>query len=82
MSDRNSSASSGVSITTVLVVVFTTLKIVGTIHWSWIWVFSPWWISLLVSGVLLFVIGIIKGTMEHLDNRKWEKAFRRKYPNA
>ena len=32
----------------VLVIVFVVLKLIGVIAWSWLWVFSPWWISLLL----------------------------------
>ena len=36
----------------VLGIVFVVLKLTGVIAWSWLWVLSPWWISLL----LLFLI--------------------------
>ena len=36
----------------VLGVIFVVLKLTGVIAWSWLWVLSPWWISLL----LLFLI--------------------------
>lgn len=36
----------------VLGVVFVVLKLTGAIAWSWLWVLSPWWISL----ILLFLI--------------------------
>lgn len=37
-----------------LTIIFIVLKLVGTIDWSWVWVLSPLWISLLV---LLIVLG-------------------------
>lgn len=36
----------------VLGIVFVVLKLTGVIAWSWLWVLSPWWISL----ILLFLI--------------------------
>lgn len=36
----------------VLGIVFIVLKLTGVIAWSWLWVLSPWWISL----ILLFLI--------------------------
>lgn len=36
----------------VLGVVFVVLKLTGVITWSWLWVLSPWWISLLL---ILFI---------------------------
>ena len=32
----------------VLVIVFIVLKLVGVIHWSWWWVLSPIWITLIL----------------------------------
>ena len=60
MSDHSSAAGGGVSLATVLVVIFLVLKLVGVIHWSWWWVFSPWWISLgLFIGILLIVLAVM-----------------------
>jgi len=36
----------------VLGIVFVVLKLTGVIAWSWLWVLSPWWISLLL---ILFI---------------------------
>ena len=36
----------------VLGVIFVVLKLTGVIAWSWLWVLSLWWISL----ILLFLI--------------------------
>lgn len=46
--------SGGVGISTVLLIVFIVLKLVGVIDWSWWWVLSPLWIS--VGLGLLFLI--------------------------
>lgn len=41
-----------------LLIVFVTLKLVGVIGWSWLWVLAPLWlppaIALLAFGVLLW----------------------------
>lgn len=42
-----------VTIADVLLVVFIVLKLVGVIHWSWIWVLSPLWISLIIAVVII-----------------------------
>lgn len=34
---------------------FFLLKIVGLIHWSWWWVFSPIWIPIVLFGIILAV---------------------------
>lgn len=42
-----------------LAIIFTVLKLCGTISWSWIWVLCPVWIPLVIAIVLiLFVIGV------------------------
>ena len=42
-----------VTIADVLLVVFIVLKLVGVIHWSWIWVLSPLWISLIIAVIII-----------------------------
>ena len=44
-----------VGLATVIGIVFIILKLVEVIAWSWWWVLSPFWISL----VLALVIGIV-----------------------
>ena len=38
---------------TLLAVAFIVLKIANVIDWSWVWVLSPIWISVLIALVLL-----------------------------
>jgi hypothetical protein len=52
VSENNSSG--GTSFGTVLLVVFVVLKLVGVITWSWWWVLSPIWISVLLFCALFF----------------------------
>ena len=47
-----------------LTIVFIVLKLTGYISWSWIWVLSPIWISLIL-GVLIFIIMLIIIFMRH-----------------
>lgn len=42
----SNNSSGGVSLGTVLAIVFIVLKLCGVITWSWWWVLSPIWISL------------------------------------
>lgn len=42
---KNNNTSSGLGLSSVLLVVFIVLKLVGVINWSWWWVLSPLWIS-------------------------------------
>ena len=33
----------------IIQIVFIILRIIGLIHWSWAWVFSPIWITALIA---------------------------------
>ena len=44
---------SGMSLSSVLFVVFLVLKLTGTVTWTWLWVFSPLWISAAVGLVVM-----------------------------
>jgi ABC-type antimicrobial peptide transport system permease subunit len=50
------SSSSGLGFTSVLTIVFVTLKLVGTIDWSWWWVLSPLWLGFAI--ILAIIIGM------------------------
>ena len=45
----------GIGFTGVLTVAFIVMKLCGVIKWSWLWVLSPIWISV-VLWVLIFAI--------------------------
>ena len=53
---ENKSSSGGISFCGVLTVLFIALKLTGFIKWSWLWVLSPLWISVIFYAVLIFVI--------------------------
>lgn len=52
---QSNSSGGGISFAGVLTILFITLKLTGTIDWSWWWVLSPIWISLLVVLVIVAV---------------------------
>jgi hypothetical protein len=67
MSSSSSSSSGGISFTGALTVLFIGLKLTNVITWSWWWVLSPIWISLLLAVVILtiaIVIAIIAGAFK------------------
>jgi len=79
-------SSSGIGFCGLLTILFIGLKLTGYITWSWIWVLSPLWITLLISlGVLGLFLGII-GLFGLFSTRKakrqpskfWEKVNRRR----
>lgn len=56
-SDNSNNSTGGIGFVGGLTLVFITLKLVGIIHWSWVWVLSPIWIS--IGAFLGVLIGII-----------------------
>jgi len=59
MSQSSSSSSGGIGFSGLLTIVFVTLKLLGKIDWSWWWVLSPIWISiLLVIAILVVAFGV------------------------
>jgi phosphoglycerol transferase MdoB-like AlkP superfamily enzyme len=57
MSEQQSSnIGGGIGIGTITGVVFIVLKLTDVIDWSWWWVLSPFWIPLVLVGVLFGVI--------------------------
>jgi len=62
MSENKSSNEMG--FTTILFLIFMTLKLAGFINWSWWWVTSPLWIPLAVGLVIIVAAIIINYLME------------------
>lgn len=52
--DSNSKATGGVGFLGLLTIAFIVLKLCKVIHWSWIWVFSPIWIPIVIF-ILVFM---------------------------
>jgi len=49
----------GIGFAGLLTILFIGLKLTGYISWSWIWVLSPIWISMIIGIVLLLVIAVL-----------------------
>lgn len=54
--------SEALRVMTILGIIFVIIKLIGKISWSWWWVLSPFWISLILNILwrLLFIKQIIK----------------------
>lgn len=59
VSSSSSSSSGGIGFLGLLQVAFIVLKVIGFLNWSWIWVFSPFWIG--IPAVILLYIVIFGG---------------------
>lgn len=60
MSDSTSTTTSGIGFFGLLTIVLITLKLIGYLTWSWLWVLSPLLIPVIIFTflVILFVLGI------------------------
>jgi len=57
-----SKSQNGISLSFILFLVFLILKLTNQIDWSWIWVFSPFWLPILVVVgifIITFFIGLL-----------------------
>ncbi len=59
MKENKTTVNGGIGFTGLLTIVFIVLKLTNVIEWSWIWVLSPIWISILlvwaiIVGLLIF----------------------------
>lgn len=57
-SNSGGSSVGGISFGSLLTLAFIVLKLTGVIDWSWVWVLSPLWISviLILIGVIIFCL--------------------------
>ena len=58
MNDNNKQSYS-FPLATVLTLIFLTLKLCKVITWSWWWVFSPLWISVIILLIVFALVAII-----------------------
>lgn len=52
----NNKSSSGIGFAGLLTIVFIVLKLLKVINWSWIWVLSPAWISMVLVIAIIAVV--------------------------
>lgn len=57
-------SSSGIGISSVVTIVFVILKLLKVINWSWIWVLSPIWLTILFWIIIFGIIFIIHAIIE------------------
>jgi len=60
----NSSSRSGIGFTSLLTLIFITLKLTHVITWSWWWVLSPSLISFALIGLILLVAFVVVVTAD------------------
>ena len=60
----------GTAIASMLTFLFIVLKLIGTITWSWFWVLSPIWLSILLLILIFALIGILYVYKRKLEAEK------------
>ena len=56
--ETQQATSVGFPLASILTIIFVIAKLAGVVGWSWWWVFSPLWVSVLLAiGILLLVLG-------------------------
>lgn len=53
MSENNNSGRGGIGFVGLLQIAFIVLRLCGVIKWSWLWVFSPIWISVALLALII-----------------------------
>lgn len=71
-------SSGGVSLCTVLFLIFLVLKLVGVIDWSWWWVTAPLWIPFLIvlgisiiTLIVIFTIAIVRYSIRKRKEKRY-----------
>ena len=58
---NNKNSNGGIGLVGLLTIVFTVLKLTRVSTWSWWWVLSPMWISILLLIVVLIIGMLLDG---------------------
>ena len=58
--ELNVNRTNNIDLVGLLQILFIALKLIGVIDWSWVWVLSPIWISLLLFLLIILIFFIYK----------------------
>ena len=61
MANKNTVIVEGTGFLGLLTIIFVTLKLIGTITWSWWWVLSPLWIPYTFASGVCIALGVCIG---------------------
>lgn len=74
MDDGNRNISGGgIGFTGALFIVFLVLKLTHVVNWSWVWVFAPLWIDLVIAAIILAAVVIYEKIDDYMWDRRWRK---------
>jgi uncharacterized membrane protein YqjE len=72
MSNTTQKQQGGIGFLGILALIFITLKLMGYIKWSWLWVLSPIWIPLAFAALML-VLSLLLGLAGHIVRQRHNK---------
>jgi hypothetical protein len=65
----NNTSGGGISLLTVLGIVFIVLKLTKTIDWSWWWVLAPFWIPFVFVMAFMLIFFLLGGLIALLQKK-------------
>ena len=71
--NESKEATGGIGFVGLLTITFITLKLLGKITWSWVWVLSPIWISIIISVALIIIALIAAVISSHRRQKRWNR---------
>lgn len=71
--NESKGASGGIGFVGLLTIVFITLKLLGKITWSWVWVLSPIWISIIIYVVIIIIALIAAAISSRRRYKRWNR---------
>jgi uncharacterized integral membrane protein len=78
MSNTSQTKQGGIGFLGILALIFITLKLMGYIKWSWLWVLGPIWIPFALVGVLFVIAGLLSLAGHILRQRENKKRIQQK----
>lgn len=71
--NESKGTSGGTGYVGLLTIVFITLKLLGKITWSWVWVLSPIWISIIIYVVIIIIALIAAAISSRRRYKRWNR---------
>ena len=71
--NESKEATGGIGFVGLLTITFITLKLLGKITWSWVWVLSPIWIPTIICVAIIIIAFIASVISSHRRQKRWNK---------
>ena len=71
--NESKGATGGIGFVGLLTIVFITLKLLGKITWSWVWVLSPTWIPIIICVAIIIIVFITDVISSHRRQKRWNR---------